>query len=350
MNADDFAIVVGIRDYPNFGTTSSDPRNLQGPDNDATAVHRWLVDPEKGGVPAANATLIRTSDFSAAPGGPAQPQKQAIIDAFNVLEDRAQQNDQAGNGLRVGRRLYMYMSGHGFAPRRKEGAVFAADATRSRTHHIFATRWLEWFYNADYFDEFVLLMDCCMVFDLTVVPESPGFRLLQGTGSGALFSAYAARFPQQAVERQMPDGKVHGVFTWALLEGLNGAAASPITRQVTSESLKNYLIHQMKAFMDPMDIEDSNVSKEPDFGADDPIVFCTVETVPQAVVHLLFPLALADQDFTVVSGTPPKTVAHGRINGRLGKVNLPPGIYFVKAPGLAKGFEVEGTQEFQIDV
>jgi hypothetical protein len=352
MNPDDYAIVVGIRDYPHFGPTNQEPRHLQGPDNDAVAVYDWLTDPAKGGVPKAQATLIRSGLFNP-PGAPAlqsQPQKQAIINAFDDLENRAQANDLAGNGLRVGRRLYVYMSGHGFAPRRKEGAVFVADATRQRTNHVFASRWLEWFYNAEYFSEFVLWMDCCMTFDLFIIPETAGYRVLQGSGNGRLFTAYAAKFPQQAVERVMPDGQTHGVFTYTLLEGLNGAAADPATRRVTSASLRDFLTLNMKTFMAQIDRDDTSVSKEPDFGFDDDIVFCEVSTVPQATITFSFPPAVQGQNFSVVTGTPPTVVHQGTVNGASLQVPLPAGIYFVKIPGGSRGFEVEGTQGMQVNV
>jgi hypothetical protein len=205
-----------------------------------------------------------------------------------------------------------------------------ADATRQRTHHVFATRWVDWFYNADYFDEFVLWMDCCMVFDLFVAPETAGFRILQGAGTGRMFAAYAAKFPHQAVERTMPDG----------------------THEVTSASLKDYLTQNMKAFMPTVDIEDSTVSKEPDFGFDDPLVFCTFDSdsLPRTTVKFTFPASIQGQKFTVVTGAPPEQVANGDITSSTGEVKLPPGIYFVKVASVSRGFEVDGSAEVQVNV
>ena len=43
--------------------------------------------------------------------------------------------------------------------------------------------------------------------------------------SGPSFIGIGAKFPLKTVEREFPDdGKYHGVFTWALLKGLRGAA------------------------------------------------------------------------------------------------------------------------------
>lgn len=354
MNADDYAIVVGIERYPGFGRTDVDPNDLNGPDNDATAIYEWLTAPDKGGVPPGNAWRVRSRDFpSPASVLDAEPQRQAITHLFDRLEVKAQANGRQGHGLRVGRRLYLYMSGHGFAPRRKEGAVFVANATRVMTYHVFASKWLEWFCNAEYFDELVLWMDSCMVFDLTVMPEAVGYRAVQGTGPGRIFSAFAARFPQQAVERKMPDGLYHGVFTYTLLQGLNGAAADANTHQVTSASLRNYLYNSMKAFMTEDDLHDPNISKEPDFGFDDPIVFCTIPAVDVCIVDLRrFPLAAEGKRFIVVTGAPPTKVAGNVVHNGVGQVPLPPGVYFLKMddPPLQQGFEVTGGPNANVDL
>lgn len=354
MSADDYAIVVGIGRYPGFGRTEAEPRNLNGPDNDAQAVYDWLIAADGGAVPAANVTLVRSAAFPAAANAlGALPAKQQITDAFEQLDSLAQQNDQDGKGLRVGRRLYLYMSGHGFSPRRKEAAMFVANATRTRTHNVFATRWQEWFCNAEYFDELVLWMDCCMVFDLTVVPEAAGYRIVQGTSVKKMFSAYAAQFPQQAVERLMPDdNQTHGVFTYALLKGLRGAAANAVTHEVTSDSLKNYLYSNMNSFMTPEQRKDPSVSQEPDFGFDDPMVFCTVGSIGLATVTLAFPAAAEGRTFRVVTGAPPREISSGTVQHGAAQVSLPAGLYFVKVDGtgITSGFEVAGSEDAQINV
>jgi uncharacterized caspase-like protein len=354
MNTDDYAIVVGIATYPGFGRTETEPRNLQGPDNDAQAVYNWIVSPDGGNVPPANVTLVRSGEYPAATSAiNALPARQQITDAFERLDSLAQQNDQAGLGLRVGRRLYLYMSGHGFAPRRKEAAVFVANATRTRTHHVFATRWQEWFCNAEYFDELVLWIDCCMVFDLTVTPETAGYRILQGTSVKKMFSAYAARFPQQAVERMMPDdNRVHGVFTYTLLKALHEAVEDPAKGEVTSASVKSYLYTNMKNYMTADQRSDPSVSQEPDFGFDDPIVFCTVSSVPAWDVNFRFPSAVEGRTFHVLTGAPAKEVATGTVQQGAGRARLSGGLYVVKVDGVQSvaGFEVSRASNVNIDV
>jgi RNA polymerase sigma-70 factor (ECF subfamily) len=65
MNAEDFAIVVGIARYPGFGRTETEPRNLNGPDNDAQSVYEWIVSPAGGAVPPGNVTLVKSSAYPA---------------------------------------------------------------------------------------------------------------------------------------------------------------------------------------------------------------------------------------------------------------------------------------------
>jgi uncharacterized caspase-like protein len=356
VQPDDYAIVIGIGRYPGFGSNETEANDLNGPDDDAKAIYDWLVAPDKGGVLPANAKLIRSADFPPAPQAlKARPHREAIVEAFDELESAAQQNDQQGNGLRVGRRLYLYASGHGFAQRRKEGCVFVANATRVRTHHVFASGWLEWFYNAQYFDELVLWMDCCMVSDLAIVPEVAGYRKMHGTTpTSKLFSAFAAKFPQQAVERPMPDGKVHGVFTYTLLEGLKGVAADPVTDEVTSATLRDHLTNTMKTYLSEADLNDDIVAKEPDFGFDDPMVFCTVPGPQSSTVTLTgFPAGAAGKPFVVLTGAPPQQAAAGSVQNGTAQVQLRPGIGYVLTmsnPPLVKGFEVLGGENVGIDL
>lgn len=350
----DYAIVIGIGSYPGFGSNETQANDLKGPNDDAKQIYDWLVDANKGGVPKKNAKLIRSPKPPPAKVLKARPSRETITDTFDLLESAAQQNDQQGNGLRVGRRLYLYAGGHGYAQRRQEGCVFVANATRVRTHHVFASGWIEWFYKAQYFDELVLWMDCCMVSDLAIVRENAGYRTMQGaTPTSKLFTAFAAKHPQQAVERQMPDGKIHGVFTYTLLQGLKGAAADPVTGEVTSATLKNHLTNTMKTYLSEADLNDDIVAKEPDFGFGDPMVFCTVPgPQPSAVTLTSFPAGAEGQPFVVLTGAPPQQAAAGNVQNGIAQVQLHPGIYFLKmsTPPLVKGFEVLGGTNVGIDL
>src|SRR5262245_47680846 len=110
MAATDWGIVVGITRYPEL-------ENLDGSENDAQAFYDWLVSPTGGNVPARQVALILSSAFPAVTTAVrAEPSAYHIAQAFDDLVDVANANRAAGNGLQVGRRLYIYLSGHGFAP------------------------------------------------------------------------------------------------------------------------------------------------------------------------------------------------------------------------------------------
>src|SRR5262245_20513430 len=102
MPPKDHAIVVGIRRCPALG-------DLNGPENDARDFEQWLLDPAGGDVPPANVRRILSSDF-APNANPLddKPTTAELESAFDALYDRGDQN-----GGKTGRRLYVYLAGHG---------------------------------------------------------------------------------------------------------------------------------------------------------------------------------------------------------------------------------------------
>src|ERR1700730_3198249 len=107
MAHDDWATVVGVPKYPS-------PTDLDGPENDANAMYQGLISPQGGDVPSDHVARILPSQFPA-PLTPAraEPTTAQIQQAFEDLQDVAAKNGDAGNGRRVGRRLYIYLSGPG---------------------------------------------------------------------------------------------------------------------------------------------------------------------------------------------------------------------------------------------
>src|SRR4051794_36034806 len=101
----DHAIVIGINNYPGI------PPPLNGPENDAKSFRDWLVADDGGKVPAGNVRTIVSSDYQPSPEPiAAEPKVDQFTDAVDALEDMG----QAGQGT-AGRRLYLYLAGHGFA-------------------------------------------------------------------------------------------------------------------------------------------------------------------------------------------------------------------------------------------
>lgn len=258
MVNDDWAIVVGINAYPYLG-------NLNGPVNDAIDFYDWVASPQGGAVPngpndadgfvnpinssqRSRICRILSTDFPNPP--PIRPTLEAIQNAFDHLCNVARARNCNAQGTRLGRRLYLYFSGHGCSPDAavpEEVALLMANATRQSTgYHISGVRYANWFYQSGYFDEVVLFMDCCReVYPSTpvsVVPYSPvndTFNL----ASRKRFYGFAAGWARNAWEKRLPDntGDVRGVFTYTLLRGLRGAAVEPDGQTITAASLREYL-------------------------------------------------------------------------------------------------------------
>ncbi|HEX2222447.1 MAG TPA: hypothetical protein VHK06_07960, partial [Candidatus Limnocylindria bacterium] len=268
----------------------------------------------------------------------ARPTGEDIERLFDKLERIAEKNNREGRGATVGRRLYVYVAGHGFAPRLKQAAIFTAPATRDKTLNFWATSWVEALYARRWFEEYVLWMDCCMSFELSAVASPAPYRETQATGTPPkLFTAFAARRPQEAVEKQMPDGQVHGVFTWTLLQGLNGAAADD-DGTITTAGLKNYLSNAMRTWLSEEELADDRIAQEPDFGSEDLIVLAGGESPTEFNAELKFESALVGRPFVVLDGDL-KQIAAGDAAGAT-TLQLRPGMYAVVVDGTTRQFEV----------
>jgi hypothetical protein len=142
------------------------------------------------------------------------------------------------------------------------------------------------------------------------------------------------------------------VFTHTLLEGLRGGAADPLTGNVTSSRLRNYLTNHMRNHLTEEDREDGMISQEPDFGFDDDLVFCTVPVTRTAVTLEGFPAGADGKPFTILSGSPLAEVAQGVVQQGRAVVPLPPQLHFLQmtSPVFAKGFQVPGGNSVTIDL
>ena len=264
MAETDWALCVGIRLYPALG-------DLDGPENDAIAFHEWVTSPAGGAVPAGQALLALSSQFS--PPFPsaaeARPTAEPIVKFFERLEDVAAASNARGDGFVVGRRLYLYFCGHGFAPTEAETALLMANATRTRVgHHIPGRAYADWFYKTDYFQEVLLFMDCCR----ETYPKVPvnNFIFTEKFGQEwqdreRSFYAFATKWSRLSREKVVAGGKAHGIFTATLLAGLKGGAADAARGgAVTTASLKSYLYNNMQALLSDADRANSDIPKEPD--------------------------------------------------------------------------------------
>ena len=111
MNFENWALVVGINCYPAVG-------NLEGAEADAQEFYNWVTNPALGGIDPTKKTarLILSTPPASGRVQDAQPARHQIEEFFHDVDDAANTNNLNGNGLVAGNRLYMYFSGHGFAP------------------------------------------------------------------------------------------------------------------------------------------------------------------------------------------------------------------------------------------
>jgi len=243
MGGQDWAIVVGIQDYPGLAN------KLEGVRGDAEDFKAWLL--KDAAIPARQ-ILSEISPAKPAKTPRAARPPLAVIDRlFEKIVGRVLklQGGLAAD-TKLGRRLYIYLGGHGFEPDGAEPALLAADAAEVSMKHIAGRLYAEYFRKAACFSEVVLIMDCCRIvtssFPLTTVPLK---RLINPGAPARWFYAYATLTAK--VAREGGNGaSSRGLFTSAILAGLKGGAA--INGQITDRSLKQFVESEMrKKGLDP---------------------------------------------------------------------------------------------------
>ncbi len=267
MNPDDYAIIIGLQTYPGLS-------NLAGPENDARAFRDWVVSPTGGGVPddshlpgdphlpneeAIHLQLILSSNFKPFTHvRNAHPVVSEIQNAFLKLYDIYSQNSESGKGTRIGRRLYIYMAGHGIAPsasravNQYESALLMADARSlfyGSSYHIPGAYTANWFSINGCFDEIFLFMDCCRA-DESVLAINEFLPDDRGENAATRCYMFSTKWAKNAREKTMTSEGgtvvVRGVFTKTLLDGLSGGATVPDPKLpgqgiITVSSLKGYV-------------------------------------------------------------------------------------------------------------
>lgn len=227
-NADDYAILVAIQVYPGIA-------HLGGPENDARDLYDWLVDPDGGDLPATNIQTIYSSQYY--PDGAS-----AVADSVDIYEASPDETEfkkalnqwlKDPNGdwkKRVGRRLYLFFAGHGFtAGSLTDPALYTAQAQPGDNAHIAVERYMGRLKNAGFFDEIILLLDCCQdVLKATGVTEptwNPPDR--QMNARVQVVELFGAPRGQRAFEAADAGGAVRGYVTSVFMDALRTAEAEP---------------------------------------------------------------------------------------------------------------------------
>src|SRR6266508_2059583 len=250
---DDRAIVVGICGYPALG-------DLGGSENDAKDFAAWLRAKDGGAMPAENVTVILSSRYRKSRNPlRAKPTTAELVEAFDALHDFGKQH-----GGRAGRRLYIYLAGHGISPKVQETALLMANAARGRGHHFAGRLYAEWFRRAAFFNEVVLFMDCCREHYPRTTLTEPDYDMANSHRMGRHVYGFATEWSRASREGPYgPRGEVRGLFTLALLAGLRGGARRNEAGELTGSLLEEYVYNDIRdRFKDRASTEEG---QEPEF-------------------------------------------------------------------------------------
>lgn len=257
----DRALVVGINNYPGISV-------LSGAENDAKAFYDWVIDPAGGNVVEPGmAVRILSSDYPNPPSvDVAKPAKEMIDLFFIEIRNAAAANNAAVLGSKAGKRVWLFFSGHGFAPSLDRSGVLMANATPDLVHNIAARAWADRLYEGGWFDEVILFQDACRSrikdADLNMPFLRP--RLAPPGQKPRRFYAFAASNDKLAKEVPLVGGKTHGVFTATLLRALEGAARDPKTDAISVAQLQGYLHDNMKNLLSAADQQNDEISQVPE--------------------------------------------------------------------------------------
>jgi hypothetical protein len=204
----DAALVIGIAHYPWLN-------RLDGPVADAQRVADWLV--TGGGLLDTNLELVVSDGVAEG-----HPILQEIDDAFDRIFEKAKSWDTA-------RRLYVYFAGHGCSREIEHVALLMANADLERLNRAMNAAEYRDALAQRLFPEQIYLFDCCRNYDRSVTGRGPEWTFDESVPpmqDSIQVVLYAAGFTEYANERNLIYNHRRGLFTEALIEGLNGAAAS----------------------------------------------------------------------------------------------------------------------------
>lgn len=227
MGINDYAIVIGINDYPGFSS-------LNKACTDAMNIKDWLTSKNGGKIPDAQCRLLLSGI------NPSKPIHQHVDEEMQNLFDLASKNKNA-------QRFYFYFSGHGIGESPDDNALCLADWSRTfRIRALSSRDYLNNIVNTGHFDEVFFWLDCCRN-SLTgckgLPPSNPSIGTGDKTAKCRKFIAYATDYTNPAFEASSTNINStanNSYFTMALIEGLKGAAADPDTGIITPQRLKQY--------------------------------------------------------------------------------------------------------------
>lgn len=341
MPLDDFALVVGINNYAALNP-------LRGAEADSLDFYNWVVDPAGGKVKPGNAQHIISKPNQTDPLD-SQPTRSTIEKFFLRIDALANKNNKDGNGLVAGRRLWLFFSGHGFAPSYGRSALLVANTTDTALDNFASPLWAERLFTGGWFQEILLFQDACRE-RFTTGEVIPPFLKARDQPGQAYFCAMAAHDGKLSLEKPDPKDGVRGVFTLTLMEALrDGLARDPATGAITSDTLKAYLQNNMRAKYTAEELENTDLSQFPDVHEDirnvPPLVIVPAAAGAPVVERFPVQIALPPGNTTaaIKDSTFKVVVQYNGNGGEVWNLQLSLGFYKVTANGFEEMFEVAGA-------
>ena len=201
----------------------------------------------------------------------------------------------------------------------------------------------------------MLWLDCCMV-QMSIAAGSVSLRQCPTDGSPRpLMQGFATMSGLKAQEFPIAEdgNRVHGVFTWTLLQGLRKFGA------VDAETLKGYILNSMKELI-PAELRNA-----PEYKAEP-----RIDVLPQSLPRNAFVfgrgaprsstskvtfnigIGAPGQELRVWSGSPPSVAASGRLTAGGLTLDLPRGLYVaeVAEAQVRQGIEADGIRDLALDL
>jgi hypothetical protein len=260
-NLKDYAIVVGIDKYSQLNQLTSAV-------DDAVEFIKWLR--------SENGANLKNDQIKEFYGDTAVSDP---LDAKPIQKDidRTLRDMGIKLGNPIGRRLYFYFSGHGFARTHDDIGMIMADASEESLNSNLGLRWYrELFRVVPYFQEVIFILDCCretMPYDYETQPPTIGnIKQLQNSFLANnptanppavldLVILGAAHAGKSLAAKSAQSDKKRGFLTQALLEALKGEPkAADADGNITPASVRQYIVNRVRELAGG--IQDTTEKKE----------------------------------------------------------------------------------------